>query len=130
MKKALSIVVMSVCVLIISGCISVGGPKDYSHGIKFNASNDASKTLDISTFEGFSTVLNVLEEMEIDQFTKKTNTKEAVVKFAYQNLNYTVTLDYVSSDLTKFSVGAKSNGMFKNRALAADFLVKIIETQD
>ncbi len=130
MKKALSIVAMSVCILIMSGCISVGGPKDYSHGIKFNAANDAYKTLEVSTFEGFSTVLEVLEALEIDQYTKKTNTKEAVVKFTYQNLNYTVKLNYTSLEETKFYVGAKSNGMFKNRAVAADFLVKIIEAQD
>ncbi|MCK5835058.1 MAG: hypothetical protein KAG98_04955 [Lentisphaeria bacterium] len=130
MKRFLSVVVLAVTVVGLSGCISVGGPKTYSDGIQFSAANNAYRTLDTTIFETFSTVTKVLDSLGVEKYKKVSNTKEAHFKFAYQNMNYQVDLDYVTSSTTRVVIGAKSNGMFKDRKLAAEMLVRIIETQD
>ena len=130
MKRFLSVVVLALSIVALSGCISVGGPKTYSHGIQFSAANNAYRVVDSTTFETFSTVTKVLDSLGIEKFKKETNTKEAHLYFTYQNLSYQIDLNYVSSSRTLVTIGAKSNGMFKDRKLAADMLVRIIENQE
>jgi hypothetical protein len=130
MKSFLSMVVVVISVVVLSGCISVGGPKSYSHGILFSAANNAYRNVDSTIFETFSTVTKVLESLNIYNYRKESNTKEAHFYFMYQNLNYQIDLKYVTPSRTLVSVGAKSNGMFKNRLRAAEMLARIVDGQD
>lgn len=130
MNRFLSVVALAVSIIALSGCISVGGPKTATHGIQFSAANNAYRVIDSTTFETFSTVTKVLDSLGIEKYKKETNTKEAHLYFAYQNLNYQVDLKYVSTAKTLVTIGAKSNGMFKDRKLAAEMLIRIIENQD
>jgi PBP1b-binding outer membrane lipoprotein LpoB len=130
MKKFLSMVAVVVGVVVLSGCISVGGPKSYSLGIQFSAANNAYRSIDTTIFETFSTVTKVLESLNIENYKKESNTKEAHFYFTYQNLNYQIDLKYTASSRTLVTVGAKSNGMFKNRQRAAEMLARIVEGQE
>ena len=130
MKRFLSVVALAVSVITLSGCISVGGPKTYTDGIKFSAANNAYRDVESTIFETFSTVTKVLDSLGVDKFRKESNTKEAHFYFAYQNINYQIDLKHVSSSRTLVIIGAKSNGMFKDRKLAAEMLVRIIENQE
>jgi len=130
MNRFLFILTLAVSLITLSGCISVGGPQTASHGIKFSAANNAYRVIDSSIFESFSTVTKILDSLGVEKFEKESNTKEAHINFDYQNLNYQIDLNYVASSRTLVIIGAKSNGMFKNRKLAADMLIRIIENQD
>ena len=130
MNRFLSVVVLVVTVVAISGCISVGGPKTYSQGIKFSSANNAYRGVDSTIFETFSTVTKVLDSLGVEKYKKESNTKEAHFYFAYQNINYQIDLTHSTSTTTLVIVGAKSNGMFKDRKLAAEMLVRIIENQE
>lgn len=126
MKKFFALLTIACALSLTTGCIAVGVAAVGASGIVYSKQNDAVKAVEYGMFECCSALDNVLQEIGVEVVKKKsTHPKESIYKFDYQNLSYTVEFDHMDIGLTKITVGAVSNAIFKNRPRAAEMIQKI-----
>lgn len=91
----------------------------------YTMANNAEKIVEAPIVEVYTAARNLINTLGVVSYERASNAEEAICKFDYQNLTYTITMEYKPGNNTLVNVSAVSNVVFKNKARASEMLLEL-----